>query len=86
MLLRNLPRRFFSAAPKPSASALSALLHTPATDVTTLGNGMRVASESSHGEVATVGVWIDGAFEFSLLKFLLRSSKELTCAVRSGLP
>jgi len=38
---------------------MSALLHTPATEVTTLGNGMRVASESSHGEVATVGVWID---------------------------
>jgi len=60
MLLRTLQRRFLSAAPKPAQGALSALLHTPATEVTTLGNGMRVASESSHGEVATVGVWIDG--------------------------
>jgi processing peptidase subunit beta len=59
MLLRNLPRRFLSAASTKPAAAVSALLHTPATEVTTLTNGMRVASESSHGEVATVGVWID---------------------------
>ena len=36
-----------------------ALLQAPATEVTTLPNGVRVASESGHGETATVGVWID---------------------------
>jgi processing peptidase subunit beta len=58
MLLRNVQRRLLSAAlPKPAAASL---LQPPATEVSTLGNGLRVASESSHGEVATVGVWIDG--------------------------
>lgn len=37
-----------------------ALLHAwPTTQVTTLGNGLRVASEPGQGETATVGVWID---------------------------
>ena len=35
------------------------LQNTPATEVTTLPNGLRVASEGSHGETATVGIWID---------------------------
>ena len=64
MLLRSAlsSKRFFSAAAAKNAlaAASSSLLHTPATEVTALGNGLRVASESSHGEVATVGVWIDG--------------------------
>jgi len=63
MLLRNLPRRMLSAAAAPAkkqSAAASALMYTPATEVSTLSNGLRVASESSHGDVATVGVWIDG--------------------------
>lgn len=35
------------------------VLNAPATELTTLQNGLRVASEDSHGETATVGVWID---------------------------
>jgi len=35
------------------------LLNTPPTDVTVLGNGMRVASEDSGAPTATVGLWID---------------------------
>ncbi|TYZ68444.1 hypothetical protein PybrP1_004303 [[Pythium] brassicae (nom. inval.)] len=34
------------------------VLNAPATEVTTLANGLRVASEGSHGETATIGVWI----------------------------
>lgn len=33
--------------------------NAPATEVSTLNNGLRVASEGGHGETATVGVWID---------------------------
>lgn len=35
------------------------LLNTPETKVTTLPNGIRVATEEGHGETATVGVWIN---------------------------
>ncbi|CAK4690498.1 unnamed protein product [Aphanomyces euteiches] len=34
------------------------VLNAPATEMTTLPNGLRVASEGGHGETATVGVWI----------------------------
>ena len=34
------------------------------TQVTTLGSGLRVASEDSGGETATVGVWIDAGSSF----------------------
>jgi len=58
-------RRFASSATAALAQSSSggklprALLQAPATEVTTLPNGVRVASESGHGETATVGVWID---------------------------
>ena len=35
------------------------VLKAPKTEISTLGNGLRVASEGGHGETATVGVWID---------------------------
>jgi processing peptidase subunit beta len=55
-----------TAAPSPAASAdLAAQLASyPATDVTTLSNGMRVASESNGGDTATVGVWIDAGSRY----------------------
>ncbi|XP_035774372.1 mitochondrial-processing peptidase subunit beta-like [Anopheles albimanus] len=37
----------------------AALLNVPPTDVTRLENGLRVASENSGTETATVGLWID---------------------------
>jgi processing peptidase subunit beta len=41
------------------------VLRAPTTDVTTLGNGLRVASESVVGaETATVGVWIDAGSRY----------------------
>merc|ERR1719290_696628 len=42
-----------------SSSFKQTLLNTPSTDVTVLGNGMRVASEDSGSPTATVGLWID---------------------------
>lgn len=46
------------------ASFPSYVLNAPPTDVTTLGNGIRVASETAHGETATVGVWIDAGSRY----------------------
>jgi processing peptidase subunit beta len=57
-----------AAAAKSSAATAAALSGTnshallrnwPATQVSTLNNGLRVATESGAGETATVGVWID---------------------------
>jgi hypothetical protein len=36
------------------------LLQTPATEITSLPNGLRIGSETSGGEVATIAVSIDG--------------------------
>ena len=36
----------------------SYVCNAPSTEITTLDNGLRVASEGGHGETATVGVWI----------------------------
>ncbi|DAZ98214.1 TPA: hypothetical protein N0F65_005346 [Lagenidium giganteum] len=46
----------------------SYVLNAPATEVTTLANGLRVASEGSHGETATVGVWIGAGSRFETAK------------------
>jgi processing peptidase subunit beta len=40
------------------------ILNAPATEISTLPNGLRVASEGSHGETATVGVWIDAGSRY----------------------
>uniref|UniRef100_A0A7S2V5V4 Mitochondrial-processing peptidase subunit beta n=1 Tax=Fibrocapsa japonica TaxID=94617 RepID=A0A7S2V5V4_9STRA len=40
------------------------LLNTPATEVTTLPSGLRVASHTCHGETASVGVWIDAGSRY----------------------
>jgi len=42
----------------------SYVLNVPATEVTTLGNGVRVATEGGHGETATVGVYIDAGSRY----------------------
>jgi processing peptidase subunit beta len=38
--------------------------NAPVTEVTTASNGVRVASETAHGETATVGVWIDAGSRY----------------------
>jgi len=50
-------QRSFSAFP-------SYVLNAPATEVTTLDSGLRVASEGGHGDTATVGVWIDAGSRY----------------------
>jgi processing peptidase subunit beta len=35
------------------------LQHYPQTKITTLSNGLKVATEKGFGETATVGLWID---------------------------
>eukprot|EP00937_MAST-01D_sp_MAST-1D-sp2_P001631 g1631.t1 len=58
---RSIGRRAFgSAAP----AFPSYVLQAPATEVSTLSNGLRVASEGGHGETATVGVWIDAGSRY----------------------
>lgn len=48
----------FSSAAAAVQEFPSYILNAPATEVTTLPNGLRVASEGSHGNTATIGVWI----------------------------
>lgn len=40
------------------------LINQPATRVTTLDSGMRVASEDSGAATATVGLWIDSGSRY----------------------
>ena len=50
-----------------SSSALAfpdSVRNAPATEVSTLANGLRVASEGGHGETATVGVFIDAGSRY----------------------
>lgn len=42
----------------------SYVLNAPVTEVSKTSNGIRVASESAHGETATVGVWIDAGSRY----------------------
>merc|ERR1711871_733775 len=42
----------------------SSIMNAPITEVTKLSSGVRVASETAHGETATVGVWIDAGSRY----------------------
>lgn len=53
--------RWASAAP---ASYEQTLLNVPETQVSTLGNGLRVASENSGIPTSTVGLWIDAGSRY----------------------
>ncbi len=53
-----------AVASSPAAAFPEYILNAPATEVSKLSNGLRVASESSHGETATVGVWIDAGSRY----------------------
>lgn len=51
--------------PEPTTTDHSSILRAPKTKLTTLPNGLRVASESNlAAETATVGVWIDAGSRF----------------------
>ncbi|KAJ0981990.1 hypothetical protein J5N97_010245 [Dioscorea zingiberensis] len=59
------PRFLRYASPHPALSDHSSILAAPATRVTTLPNGLRVATESTlASRTATVGVWIDAGSRF----------------------
>lgn len=59
-----------SVRPVPKVPRISAdeLLSTPETKITTLGNGIRVATESTLSDVATVGVCIDSGSRYESLQ------------------
>ncbi|KAL5987347.1 hypothetical protein ACLOJK_038512 [Asimina triloba] len=65
-LLSNPDPRFLRhASPHPSLADHAANLSAPATRVTTLPNGLRVATESSlAARTATVGIWIDAGSRY----------------------
>mmetsp|Transcript_1392 Transcript_1392/g.1515 ORF Transcript_1392/g.1515 Transcript_1392/m.1515 type:complete len:478 (+) Transcript_1392:87-1520(+) len=73
-LSRRSSRRVASSITKRACSAVAEynesdfpdyVLRAPTTDVTTLGNGLRVGSETTIGaETATVGVWIDSGSRY----------------------
>lgn len=53
------------SSPVPVNHDLTSILSGPETKVTTLSNGLRVASETvPHAQTATVGVWIDAGSRF----------------------
>mmetsp|Transcript_16160 Transcript_16160/g.31230 ORF Transcript_16160/g.31230 Transcript_16160/m.31230 type:complete len:466 (+) Transcript_16160:204-1601(+) len=61
-------RRGLATAAAASSKFPEYILKAPATEVSTLGNGLRVASEGGHGETATVGVWIDAGSRYETEK------------------
>ncbi|XP_015185677.1 PREDICTED: mitochondrial-processing peptidase subunit beta [Polistes dominula] len=56
----TIPKQWRSTA----ASLKEILVNQPATNVTLLDNGMRIASEDSGAPTATVGLWIDSGSRF----------------------
>ncbi|CAK8541507.1 unnamed protein product [Lathyrus sativus] len=59
------PRFLKYGSPKPEIRDHTQILSAPETRVTTLPNGLRVATESNlSGRTATVGVWIDAGSRF----------------------
>lgn len=59
------PRFLKYGSPRPELRDHTRILSAPETRVTTLPNGLRVATESSlGGRTATVGVWIDAGSRF----------------------
>ena len=62
MISRTMRRAFSSSALE--ARFPMSVKNAAATEVTTLANGLRVASEGGHGETATIGVWIDAGSRY----------------------
>jgi len=55
----SLSRRAAPAMSTAAGTFKETLLNVPSTEVTVIGNGMRVASEDSGSPTATVGLWVD---------------------------
>ena len=59
------PRFLTHNSPHPTLADHTSILTAPATEITTLPNGLRVATESQlASRTATVGVWIDAGSRF----------------------
>ncbi|MBA0649728.1 hypothetical protein Goklo_017259 [Gossypium klotzschianum] len=59
------PRFFKYGSPHPTLTSHTHILSSPETKITTLPNGLRVATESTlSSRTATVGVWIDAGSRF----------------------
>jgi processing peptidase subunit beta len=67
-MMRSGLKRAFSSMPAMEARFPMSVTNAAATEVTTLANGLRVASEGGHGETATVGVWIDAGSRYETAK------------------
>ena len=71
--IKHAARRGLAVSAQRAASASAAdvasmypsyLSRGPVTEIDTLPNGLRVASEGGHGDTATVGVWIDSGSRY----------------------
>jgi processing peptidase subunit beta len=56
--------RFLTTSAIAEVTYPQSLLNVPLTQITTLDNGMRVASQHSHVETCTVGIWVDSGSRY----------------------
>jgi processing peptidase subunit beta len=68
MQVRPAVTRPLATAASPRLTFDESLLNIPETKVTSLKNGLRVATESSPAETATVGIWLDAGSRFETAK------------------
>lgn len=64
VIISQARKSLHSGRPLSALSYKSALLNAPPTRVTTLDNGVRVATEDTGAPTATVGVWIDAGSRY----------------------
>lgn len=60
----SLVQQFTRGKADSSAEFKAALLNVPATNVSSIGNGLRVATENNGAATATVGLWIDAGSRY----------------------
>lgn len=66
-MLLNIVKRNFHKLSSRNLSAITYpnyVTNAPLTEVSKTSNGVRVATESAHGETATIGVWIDAGSRY----------------------
>lgn len=64
MIHRIAPKILLRKSAKAFSSFPSYVINAPITEISKTSNGVTVASESTHGETATVGVWIDAGSRY----------------------
>eukprot|EP00921_Rhytidocystis_pertsovi_P018456 GHVQ01029194.1.p1 GENE.GHVQ01029194.1~~GHVQ01029194.1.p1 ORF type:complete len:473 (+),score=54.75 GHVQ01029194.1:225-1643(+) len=68
MLRKAAPKVFGRSMPRQPAEIPQQAWNQPPTTVTTLSNGLRVATQATPDETATVGVWIDSGSRYETKK------------------